>query len=171
MYKIELFSAEQANPIRPQLVTLLQDTVHNGASLGFLPPLTSEAAEEYWSATLHEVAQGQRILLVSSEAGDVTGAVQLALVTKQNGLHRAEVQKLLVRPRFRRRGIARALMDAAEEAARQAGRTLLVLDTEQGSAAEQLYVKCGYTRAGVIPRYALSAGGSLITTVVFYKLI
>lgn len=171
MDKIERLSEEQAKPILPRLVALLQDTVHHGSSVGFLPPLAFETAEEYWLETLNEVKQGKRILLVSSEAGDVAGTVQLALATKQNGLHRAEVQKLVVHTRFRHRGVARALMGAVEEAARAAGRTLLVLDTEQGSAAEQLYVKCGYARAGVIPQFALSADGSLITTVVFYKLI
>lgn len=171
MYKIELLSEEQAKTFLPQLVALLQDSVNNGSSVGFLPPLASDAAEEYWLETLNEVKQGKRILLVSSEAGDVTGMVQLALVTKQNGLHRAEVQKLVVHTRFRRRGIARALMSAVEDAARKVGRTLLVLDTEQGSDAERLYVRCGYTRSGVIPQYARSADGSMISTVVFYKLI
>jgi acetyltransferase len=171
MHKIQRFSEEQARQTLPKLVALLQDSVHNGSSVGFLPPLTFEAAEEYWLETLNDVAQGKRLLLVSSEAGDVTGAVQLALVTKQNGLHRAEVQKLLVHTGFRHRGIARALMGAVEESARALGRTLLVLDTEQGSIAEKLYEKCGYTRAGIIPQYALSASGSLITTVVFYKVL
>ncbi len=171
MHKIESLTEEEARPLVPQLVALLQDSVQNGSSVGFLPPLAFGTAEEYWLETLSEVARGQRILLVSSEAGDVTGCVQLALATKQNGLHRAEVQKLLVHTRFRNRGIARALLAQAEEAARAAGRTLLVLDTEQGSVAERLYAKCGYTRSGVIPQYALSAEGSLITTVVFYKLL
>lgn len=171
MHKIERLSEEQARPLLPQLVALLQDSVHNGSSVGFLPPLSFEAAEEYWLETLDEVARGKRILLVSSEGADVTGAVQLALATKQNGLHRAEVQKLVVHTGFRNRGIARALLGAAEESARAAGRTLLVLDTEQGSVAEKLYEKFGYTRSGVIPHYALSADGSLITTVVFYKLL
>ncbi|MBA2338848.1 MAG: GNAT family N-acetyltransferase [Pyrinomonadaceae bacterium] len=171
MHKVERLSEEQARPILPKLVALLQDSVHSGSSVGFLPPLTFEAAKAYWLETLNEVAQGKRILLVSSEAGDVTGAVQLALVTKQNGLHRAEVQKLLVHTSFRNRGIARALMGAVEESARAVGRTLLVLDTEQGSIAEKLYEKCGYTRAGIIPQYARSADYSLISTVLFYKLL
>jgi acetyltransferase len=171
MHRIERLSEAQARLLVPQLAALLQDTVQSGSSVGFLPPLTVEAAEEYWLETLNEVAQGKRILLVSSEAEDVTGTVQLALATRQNGLHRAEVQKLLVHTRFRQRGIARALMRAVEESARAAERTLLVLDTEQGSVAETLYEKCGYTRSGVIPHYALSADGSLITTVVFYKLL
>ena len=171
MHKIERLSEEQARPILPQLVALLQDSVQSGSSVGFLPPLTFEAAKEYWLETLNEVAQGKRILLVSSEAGDMTGTVQLALATKQNSLHRAEVQKLLVNSSFRHRGIARALMGAMEESARAMGRTLLVLDTEQGSIAEKLYEKCGYTRAGVIPQYARTTDGSLISTVVFYKLL
>ena len=171
MHNIERLSEEQARLLLPKLVSLLQDTVHGGSSVGFLPPLTFEAAREYWLETLNEVAQGKRLLLVSSEAGDVTGTVQLALVSKQNGLHRAEVQKLLVHSSFRNRGIARALMDAIEKSAREAGRTLLVLDTEQGSIAERLYERCGYTRAGIIPQYALSTDGSLINTVVFYKLL
>lgn len=155
----------------PKLAALLQDSVHNGSSVGFLPPLTFETAKEYWLETLNEVTQGKRVLLVSSEAGEVMGSVQLALATKQNGLHRAEVQKLIVHTGFRNRGIARALMGAVEESAREEGRTLLVLDTEQGSIAERLYERCGYTRAGVIPQYALSADYSLISTVVFYKLL
>jgi ribosomal protein S18 acetylase RimI-like enzyme len=171
MHKIERLSEEEARPVLPKLVALLQDSVNSGSSVGFLPPLTSEAAEEYWLETLNELAQGKRILLVSSEAGEVTGAVQLALATRQNGLHRAEVQKLLVHTSFRNRSIARALMCAVEESARAAARTLLVLDTEQGSIAEQLYEKCGYARAGVIPQYARGADGSLISTVLFYKLL
>lgn len=171
MHKVGLLSEEEAKAVLPDLVTLLQDTVNGGSSVGFLPPLASDAAEAYWLETLNEVAEGKRILLVAREAEEVTGSVQLALVTKQNGLHRAEVQKLIVHTHSRGRGIARALMSVVEEAARKAGRTLLVLDTEQGSVAEQLYSKCGYTRAGIIPQYALGADGLMISTVVFYKLL
>lgn len=171
MHRSESLSEEQARPLVPQLAALLQDAVHHGSSVGFLPPLTTETAERYWLETLCEVGQGKRILLVAGEGGEVKGSVQLALAAKQNGLHRAEVQKLLVHTRFRNRGVARSLMAAAEESARAAGRTLLVLDTEQGSTAERLYERCGYTRSGVIPQFALSADGSLITTVVFYKLL
>jgi ribosomal protein S18 acetylase RimI-like enzyme len=171
MHEIERLSEEQARPLLPKLAALLQDSVHSGSSVGFLPPLTFETAEGYWRETLSEVGRGARVLLVAREAGEVSGTVQLALAAKQNGLHRAEVQKLIVHTSFRNRGIARALMAAAEEHARALGRTTLVLDTEQGCAAERLYEKCGYARAGVIPRYALNTEGSLISTVVFYKLL
>jgi acetyltransferase len=172
MCKVERLSEEEARSILPELVALLQDSVDGGSSLGFLPPLATETAEEYWLETLNEVGQGKRILLVArEEGGEVTGSVQLALATKQNAQHRAEVQKLFVHTRARGRGIAQRLMSAIEEAARAAGRTLLVLDTEQGCTAEKLYARYGYTRAGIIPQYAVSADGSLINTVVFYRLL
>jgi acetyltransferase len=171
MSTIERLSETQAKSFLPQLIDLLQDAVHNGSSVGFLAPLAHETAEVFWLETLREVAEGKRILLISTEAGELTGSVQLALTTKQNGLHRAEVQKLMVHTRFRNRGIARSLMNAVDETARKLGRSLLVLDTEEGSVAEKLYAKCGYTRVGVIPQYALTADGNLIGTVVFYRLL
>lgn len=171
MPNIERLSEEQARAILPRFVELLQDSVDDGASVGFVPPLAFEVAGEYWLETFREVGQGKRVLLVSREAGELAGTVQLGLVTKPNGLHRAEVQKLLVHTRFRKRGIARSLMNAVEDAARAEGRTLLVLDTIQGSAAGELYAKHGYTRAGVIPRFALSADGELESTVIFYRVL
>lgn len=171
MNKIERFSAAEAREHLPKLAELLQDIVNGGASVGFIPPLTFERAEAYWLQSVAEVAEGVRLLLVASDGEEIAGTVQLALCAKENGLHRAEVQKLLVHTRFRGRGIARSLMSAVEVLAAKAGRTLLVLDTEQGSVAESLYERCGYTRSGVIPNFALSAEGDLITTVVFYKLL
>jgi ribosomal protein S18 acetylase RimI-like enzyme len=168
---IERLSAEQAHALLPELITLLQDALQSGASVGFIPPLATETAEEYWLEAVEEVARGTRVLLVSRQEGEITGSAQLALVLKQNGRHRAEVQKLLVHTRFRNRGIARQLMSAIEEEARAENRTLLVLDTERGSVAEGLYERCGYTRAGIIPQYALSSDTSFIDTVVFYKLL
>jgi GNAT superfamily N-acetyltransferase len=169
--KIDRLTEQQAKVLLPQLTALLQDAVDSGASLGFLPPLAPEVAEDYWAGVLREMAQGARILLVATEAGEIMGAAQLELANRQNALHRAEVQKLFVHRRFRSRGIARLLMSAVEGAAREAGRTLLVLDTQRGSVAERLYAKYGYTRVGIIPQYARSADGMLHDTVLFYRLL
>src|SRR2546423_13657565 len=89
MHKIERLSEEEARLILPELVALLQDAVHNGSSVGFLPPLTFETAEEYWLETLSEVAQGKRVLLVSGEAGDVAGGGGPLPPPKKKGVDRA----------------------------------------------------------------------------------
>ena len=72
---------------------------------------------------------------------------------------------------MRRRGIATELMNAAEEHARLASRTLLILDTETGSAAEVLYRKLGWTEVGVIPDFAYRPDGQLRPTTFLYKVV
>jgi GNAT superfamily N-acetyltransferase len=99
----------------------------------------------------------------------VLGTVQLVLALPENQPHRGEIAKLLVHPGARRRGLAAALMQAAEAAARAAGKTLLVLDTATGGDAERLYPRWGWQRCGVIPDYALWPRGGLCSTTVFYK--
>src|SRR5579884_3819302 len=93
---IERLTAEQTRQGLAQLVALLQDTVASGASVGFLHPLADADATAYLRGVIAEMAQGSRHLLVARQGGDIVGMVQLALETKANGLHRAEVQKLMV---------------------------------------------------------------------------
>jgi acetyltransferase len=168
---IEIIQPTEEHLVLPELISLLQDAVASGASVGFLPPLSEEEACQYWRTVFHELTQGVHILLAARDAGHVVGSVQLAFGTRPNALHRAEVQKLFVLQSQRRRGTGRALMQALEQLAREHRRTLLVLDTRQGDAAEQLYRKLGYCEAGVIPAYAQSATGTFDSTVFFYKLL
>ncbi len=171
MYHIETILPEQGQLMLPALITLLQDAVASGASLGFLPPLSEEEAREYWLAVFEDVAQQQRVLLIARHSAQVAGAVQLELATKPNARHRAEVQKLFVLQQERKRGIGRLLMEGIESTAREHGRTLLVLDTRLGDNAERLYRKLCYTEAGIIPSYAQNAAGVLEATIIFYKLL
>lgn len=69
----------------------------------------------------------------------------------------------------RGRGLGRDLLAVAEEAAAQAGVTLLLLDTQTGSAAERLYRKAGWTEVGVVPDYAADPAGDLRPTTFFFK--
>src|SRR5581483_4271273 len=171
MYSLETISPEGGQLIFAELVTLLQDAVASGASIGFLPPLSEEEARAYWISVLEDMAQQKRVLLAARDATQVVGAVQLELATKANARHRAEVQKLMVLQRERRRGIGQRLMEAIEPLARERGRALLVLDTRLGDDAERLYRKVGYIEAGIIPSYAQSATGTLEATIIFYKLL
>jgi len=164
-------AADEVSLIGP-LTRLLTDAVHSGASVGFLAPLAAAAADRYWQAILSALGADTDLCLWVAEAGgQVVGAVQLALCPKENGCHRAEVQKLMVHTSQRGRGIAPDLMRRAEEEAASRGRSTLVLDTRKGDTAEKLYQRLGYIRAGEIPRYARGASGDLHATVFFYKLL
>lgn len=170
--EIRRLSAEDIQAHKAELVELLRDAVDGGSSVNFIAPLDVGFAAAYWEKVAGEAASGARIVLAALEDGRVIGSTQLALAMQPNGIHRAEVQKVFTHSSARRRGVASALMRAIEDEARRIKRTLLVLDTERGSAAERLYEQVGYTRVGVIPQFALNSDGSeLIDTVVFYKLL
>ncbi len=169
--QIEQIDATQAEMLIPELVGLLQDAVTNGASVGFLPPLSDTDASDYWQSVVLALRGPLRMLLIARDQGRLVGTVQLDLAGRANGSHRAEVAKLLVHTDSRRRGIGRALMQALEGIARSIGRTTLVLDTRAGDPSEHLYLHMGYIRAGVIPEYARSADGVRHTTAFFYKLL
>src|SRR5262249_58855395 len=104
-------------------------------------------------------------------ADELVGTVQVVAATPPNQPHRADVAKLLVRRSERRRGVARLLMARAEAEARAEGKTLLVLDTVTGDAAEKLYERLGWTKVGVIPNYALYPDGRPCDTTVFWKAV
>lgn len=169
MVKIERLDAAQAQLALPALVEILQDAVASGASVGFLPPLSAADAEAFWRGVISAVREQSRILLAARTEQGIVGAVQLIPASYPNGRHRAEVAKLLVHRSARRRGIGRALMAALEQAAREDGRTLLVLDTCRGDFGELLYRALGYSEAGSIPNFAQVAGGAYCETILFYR--
>ena len=65
-------------------------------------------------------------------------------------------------------GIGAALLQAAEETALAAGKTLLVLDTASADA-ERLYTRAGWVRVGVVPGFALEPDGAPCDTTYFYR--
>lgn len=154
--------------LHAQLCELLIDSVHRGASVGFLKPLPMAEAEAYWQQVERGLGAGHRLLLLQ-EGQALLGSVQLSLCQKPNGRHRGEVQKLFVHSRARGRGLASLLLRRVDELARAAGCSLLVLDTESGSKAEQVYRHLGWQHAGNIPDYAATPEGRLHPTALYFK--
>lgn len=152
------------------LCEILLDCVAGGASVSFMDPLSPDKAAAFWAGVAASVGRGERVLLVADDpaGGGLLGTVQVVLAQPENQPHRGDVSKMLVHRRARRQGVGAALMRAAEEAARAAGKTLLVLDTASAEA-ERLYERAGWQRVGVIPGYALLPDGRPCDTTYFYK--
>ena len=155
------------------LAEVLHAVVLDGASVGFVLPFSLDDALAFWrDRVLPAQRAGARRIWIARAGGRIAGTVQLLLDTPPNQRHRAEIAKLLVHPEARRLGIGRALMQAAESAARAEGRTLLTLDTRTGDRAEPLYRSLGYETAGVIPGYARGPHtADLEATTIMYKVI
>ena len=150
---------------RDALADLLAACVNEGASLGFLAPLSLEAARAWWECFPRDGV----MLLLAERDHRIVGTVQLHDAESANGAHRGEVAKLLVHPSSRRQGIARALMTRLEAEARQARKTLLVLDTRAGDPSNALYAGLGYEQAGRIPGWTCDAAGIPGATIFWYK--
>ena len=150
------------------LALLLLDAVDSGASVGFVDSISLESAEAWWGERIAK-ADERAIFLVARDENGIAGTVQLLPAPMPNQRHRADIAKLLIHRRARRRGLGSRLMSEIERRARSAGFTLLTLDTKRGDGAESLYRRSGWTEVGVIPGYATDPDGTVCDTVIFYK--
>ena len=150
------------------LAEVLVDCVQGGASVSFMSPLPIDKAVTFWRGIAGQLAEGRRALLVAEDDRGVVGTVQLVFDLPENQPHRADLSKMLVHRRARRRGVGEALLRAAEELARENAKWLLVLDTASADA-ERLYARAGWIRVGVVPGFALWPEGGLCDTTFFYR--
>ena len=137
--------------------------------MSYMAPFSLEDARAAFEGFVAEAEAGRRLILAAYDGDELVGTVQVILALPPNQPHRGEIAKLLVRRAARGRGIAKRLMERAEEEARAEGKSLLVLDTVTGDPAESLYAGMGWTKVGVIPGYALYPDGRPCDTTVFYK--
>ncbi len=150
------------------LAELLVDCVEGGASVSFMSPLSIDKAMGFWRCVAAATARGERALLVAEDESGIIGTAQLILDLPENQPHRADLSKMLVHRRARRRGVGAAVLRAAEELAREFGKSVLVLDTASPDA-ERLYARLGWVRLGAVPDYALLPHGGFCATTFFYR--
>ncbi|MDM1294223.1 GNAT family N-acetyltransferase [Sphingobacterium sp. N143] len=155
------------------LADLTMNVVRHGASIGFMDTLNIAEAIQFWTHVLTKVEQGKTILLIAKDVptGQIVGTVQLQIDLPSNQSHRADLAKMLVHNSFRRKGIAKKLLQQIELNARALHKSLIVLDTVTDSPAYALYLRCGWKIVGDIPNYAFFPDGSPCSTTYFYKSI
>lgn len=167
---VRRLGANEAATSAEALAEVLIDCVHGGASVSFMAPLPQDKALAFWRGVAEGVARQERVLLVAESADEgIVGTVQLITAMPDNQPHRADVAKMLVHRKARRQGVAQRLMAALDDAARDEGKSVLVLDTVTGGDAERLYERAGWQRVGTVPRYALMPDGAFCGTTFFYK--
>lgn len=167
---IERLDADDYAAAIDQLADLVIDAVASGAGVNFLDGVTHDEAAAWWRARTRSILEGTSTLFVAVEGeGRIVGSTLLIRSVNANSPHRAEIGKVLVHRQSRRQGLGRRLMEAAESAARDDGRWLLILDTVTGSAADALYRSMGWHEVGVIPDHSYRPDGVLASTTYFWK--
>ena len=168
-FRIRRLTLSDARTAATSLAAVLTDCVWGGASVGFMADMTLGEAEAFWRG--EAAADDGRAILVAEDDQGIFGVVQVVPAGPPNQPHRVDLCKMLVHRRARRQGAAERLLRAAETAARDMGRTLMVLDTVTASPADRLYSRLGWTSAGVIPGYALMPDGAFCDATFFYKVL
>lgn len=142
------------------LCRVLVDCVAGGAAISFMTPLAQDTAARFWADDIKPAIETlDRYLFGAFDEGRLIGSVQLLVNMPPNQPHRAEIAKMIVHPSGRGRGLGKALMRAALASAKDAGKTLVTLDTRTGDVAEALYKSIGFEKAGVVPDYAFDPDG------------
>ncbi|MBI3515001.1 MAG: GNAT family N-acetyltransferase [Proteobacteria bacterium] len=169
MTAIRVLDTAEAEARLGELADILVDAVAHGASVNFMAGFTRDEGRVFWRNQLSGLAAGDKHLFVADDGARLVATALLMDAPQPNAPHRAEVGKMLVLSTVRRQGLGRRLLAAVEDAARAAGRTLLMLDTESGSAGDRLYRACGWIEIGRVPGHAFRPEGRLAETTLFYK--
>ncbi|MBA5225396.1 MULTISPECIES: GNAT family N-acetyltransferase [Streptomyces] len=154
--------------LRNGLLTLWTDVSNAGGSVGFVPPV--EAGDVRPALVRHFVAmsEGHTRLLVgrydaddaddtdgadgADKEGEVVAAAFLAANTHPLMRHWAWLHTVMVHPRRQGGGHGRALLAAAERAARaMPGIEAIRLTCRGGTGLERFYEACGYKEVGRVP--------------------
>ena len=157
---VTILSSSEIGTHIEDLCRVLIDSVTDGAAISFMATMTKADAETFWLQDVSTAIESEnRYLFGAKVKGQIVGTVQLVIGMPPNQPHRAEISKMIVHPGSRRLGLGRALMAAALDVARSAGKTLITLDTRTGDVSETFYSSVGFERAGVIPDYAFDPDG------------
>jgi GNAT superfamily N-acetyltransferase len=140
--------------IRPVRLADAQQVRDNCFSMNIL-----EEVEAGIRQSLQGAAAGEVFQLVAELSGVVIGIVSLIRQSHPLQSHRAEVAGLVVHPDFQGQGIARKLVEACQEKARQAGISILEISCRAGEPAEHIYPRLGFIAYGRLPRGLIEPWG------------
>jgi ribosomal protein S18 acetylase RimI-like enzyme len=150
-FRVVLVPERWTAPAPPAAAILVEEHAGPRASVRRLFELAEDSASE-----LDAYIDGGR-LLVARDGDLVVGHLQL---TDRASGAEAEVKNMAVEPAYRRRGVGRALMDAAIATARADGRSRLVVATAAADTDNlRFYQRLGFRLASVERDAFTAAGG------------
>lgn len=159
-FHIKQLTATDLDQHIESLIEMFQTTVNSNGAIGYLSPISKGDAANFWLQTIKPIlSSGERLLFGAFSGQFIAGTIQLIVKMPPNQPHRVELAKLMVNPKYRRKGIASLLVAEAETYALQAGKSLITFDTRTGDHSEYFYRSCGYKTAGIIPQFALDPDG------------
>jgi GNAT superfamily N-acetyltransferase len=145
------------------LLTCWAEVTNAGGAVGFVPPVEPSDIRPTADRTFAKTRSGlpgsggdpaasDRLLAGFDEAGRVGAWLILADSESPLRAHWRWVVRVMVHPKHQGTGGGRALMSAADEAARSLGLEALQLTCRGGTGVDGFYAKLGYREVGRVPR-------------------
>lgn len=155
-------SVERLETLSPadlhDLCDAAEAAIVDGGGFGWLSPPSRQTLEAFWRGVL---LIRERELFVGRLDGVIAGSCQIHRPLRNNEAQgfACSLTTSFVAPWARGHGLARGLVEIAENYARDEGFRILNLDVrETQRAAIRLYETLGFTRFGEHPHYALING-------------
>ncbi len=167
---IELADETLSLPDLNDLCDATDAAIEAGGGFGWLELPARDILERYWQGV---ITMPSRKLIIGRLDGVICGTAQITMPPNNNQAqaHAAQLSSIFVAPWARQYGLARMIIEHAEEVARKADFTILNLDIrETQQAAIALVESMGFVHIGTHPFYA-HVGGEYVAGQYFYKLI
>ncbi len=147
-------------------ITINDEPVGASGSMSVIYAAVDELERRYGNAddaphlSYDELRPPRGLFLVARDGGDLAGGVGLRPIADP-ALNAGEIKRLWVRPDLRRLGVARALMDAVVERARELGHERLYLETGPAQPeALAFYPRIGWASVEDFPPGAFTHPGA-----------
>jgi ribosomal protein S18 acetylase RimI-like enzyme len=145
-----------------RLGALLVEAHHAFDARRFLPTRDRMPAD-YAAFLLRQMADGDVMLLVADDAGDVIGYAYAAIEDYDYTVLRGPagvLHDIVVDPASRHRGVGRRLLETVLECMHGRGAPRVVLSTaERNEAAQRLFAAVGFRRTMIEMTHELGSGG------------
>ena len=145
-----------------------EEAIRDGIGFGWVRPPSHQRLEAYWKGVL---IVPERDLFMGRLDGTVGGSIQLLKPPPnfEAGIFSASIDTHFVVPWARGHGLAKVLLEAAEQGAKEAGMSVIRLDVRATQArAIALYEGCGYQRWGTLNKYHM-VNGELVAGYFYVK--
>ncbi|GLW22218.1 GNAT family N-acetyltransferase [Microbispora triticiradicis] len=148
-----------------QLLLCWTEVTNADGAVGFVPPVTPDVirptAEKAFARTRSAGGPGAPDSLLAGFGDDGEVAAWLILADNDSRLraHWRWVLRVMVHPKHQGKGYGRALLSAADDAARSLGLEALQLTCRGGTGVDAFYASAGYREVGRVPRSIRLAPG------------
>ena len=120
----------------------------------------------WWESRLAEDPQPRELVVGAFRDEQLAGVAGMSFETREKARHKATLFGMYVRPRFRKGGLGRRLVEAAlDEARAREGVKLVQLTVTLGNdTAQLLYERCRFVTFGIEP-FAVAVGVEFVSKV------